>query len=189
MDQNTDDFITDRDFALLYDQLFATHNPTKANIGEEELRAIGLVVVKFQRLESTVVSFIGLLLGHEQKVVNILTVKHSFKNLITILMALAMQKEFHRLDDLRKLTNMANKAEEIRNQLIHSVWTTGPRIKTDINQRKGLIHKYEYYSKGELLQIAEQVDKVDTAIDAIKFDYVEHCQKNGVILSGVRWRA
>ncbi len=87
-------------------------------------------------------------------------------------MSLAMQNGFHRVDDLIKLTNMANKAEDIRNQLIHSVWTSGPRIKTGINQKKGLVHKYEYYGKGELLQVAEQIDKIDTAIDAIKWDYM-----------------
>ncbi len=182
MNKNTDDFITDRDFSLLYDKLFATHNPTKANIGEEELMAIGLVVVKFQRLEHTVISFIRLLsnLGCEQQVFDIFIAKHSFKNSITMLISLAIHKEFHRLDDLRKLTNMANKAEDIRNQLLHSVWTSGPRMKIDINQKNGLIHKFESYSKGELLQIAEQVNKVDTAIDAIKFDYIEHCQNNGI---------
>jgi hypothetical protein len=189
MEQNTSNFITDSEFTLLYEQLFATHKPRKANIDEKKLQAIGLVIVKFQRMENTIRSFIGLLadLGHEQSVVDILSVKHSFKNLVVTLMALAIHKGFHRLDDLKKLIDMASKAEEIRNQLIHSVWTSGPRLKTDIDRKKGLVHKFENYTEDELLQIAEQIDKIDTSIDAINFDYIDHCKNNGIILNGVKF--
>ncbi|WP_309730854.1 hypothetical protein [Chamaesiphon sp. OTE_75_metabat_556] len=186
MDQNTSDFITNKKFLLLYNQLSATHNPSKPNIDEGILHAIGLVIVKFQRLEFNIRSFIGLLSNLEQQVFTILTVKHSFKNLTTTLIALARQKEFYRLDDLNKLIQMTNKAEEIRNQLIHSVWTSRARVKANIDQKKGLGHKWEYYNKEELLQIAEQIDKIDTAIDAIKFDYIMYCGNNGIKLNGVR---
>lgn len=188
MEQNTINFITDPEFASLYEQLSATHTPNKANIDEEKLRAIGLVIVKFQRLEFTIRSFISLLsnLANDQQVFNILTVKHSFKNLITTLMALARQKKFHRLEDLTNLINMADRAEDIRNQLIHSVWTSGARVKSNIDRKNGLVSKWEYYGKDELLKIAEQIDKIDTAIDAIKFDYIMYCGNNGIILNGVR---
>jgi hypothetical protein len=93
--------------------------------------------------------------------------------LTTILVALARQKKFDRLADLEKLINMTNKAEEIRNQLIHSVWTSGARIKTNINLKNGLVNSWEYYSNDELLKIAEQIDKIDTAIDAIAFEYID----------------
>jgi hypothetical protein len=188
MEQNTINFITDPEFASLYEQLSATHTPNKANIDEEKLRAIGLVIVKFQRLEFTIRSFIGLLsnLANDQQVFNILTVKHSFKNLITTLMALARQKKFHRLEDLTNLINMADRAEDVRNQLIHSVWTSGARVKSNIDRKNGLVSKWEYYGKDELLQIAEQIDKIDTAIDAIKFDYIMYCGNNGITLNGVR---
>ncbi len=189
MNQNTSDFITNHDFNLLCEQLSATHNPSKPNIDDEKLRAIGLAIVKFQRLEMTVSSFIRLLsnLGHEQNVFTILTVKHSFRNLVTTLKALAIEQEFHRMDDLDKLINMASKAEEIRNQLIHSIWTSRSQIKTNINQRNGLICKFEYYDKDDLIQIVEQIDKIDTAIDAIKWDYIMYCNENGTVLNGVRF--
>jgi hypothetical protein len=189
MNKNTSDFITNHDFALLYEQLSATHNPSKPNIDEGKLRAIGLVIVKFQRLEMTVSSFICLLsnLGHEQNMFTILTVKHSFKNLIITLKALAIEKKFHRLEDLEKLINMANKAEEIRNQLIHSIWTSGSRIKINTNQKNGLVHQYENYSKEDLIEIVKQIDKIDTAIDAIKWDYIMYCADKEIILNGVRF--
>ena len=89
-------------------------------------------------------------------------------------------------DNLRVLIKKAAKAEEIRNKLIHSVWTSGGRFKTSIKTKKGVYTVFESYSDEELSQIAEMVDKIDTSIDAIKFDYIKYCYEKGINLNGVK---
>lgn len=187
MNEETLKFINDDNFDNLFDDLSKITKPIKPEIHAKNLQAIGLVIVKFQRLESNIRSFIGFLanIGGGGHLVDIFTVKSSFGNLVTILSSLAIENDFHRKDDLALLLKKAGKAEQIRNQLVHSVWTSGPRIKTTINSKKGVVHSSEHYEENELMDIASLIDKIDTAIFCMSHDWKDHCKKQGNTPKGV----
>jgi hypothetical protein len=60
----------------------------------------------------------------------------------------------------------------VRNQLIHSIWTSGPRLKVDLS-RHGLQYKFEQYSIDDLKRIVATIDHLDTAIEALMFKWLE----------------
>lgn len=189
MNHETKNFIIDIEFESLYQQLSKKHNQIKPKLAKEKLEAIGYLIIRFQRLEHSVKDFIGLLanISNDRPLINALLSKHSFKNLVIVLQSIAIQKDFHRIKDLNLLINKALKAEEIRNQLIHSVWTSGGRFKTTLNSGKGVKTANEQYLNEELNQIAEIIDKIDTSMGAIMFDYIDYCNENGLHLNGVKF--
>ncbi len=186
MNDFTSQFINDKKFDELHKRLSEDHNLHRSSIPKENLEAIGSIIVAFQSLEHTIRSFIGILanISNDQNLVNILTVKSSFKNLISILSALAIDKNFHMLEDLKTLLAKLNKAEEIRNQIVHSVWTSGPRVKTSL-KNSGIVHQFEKYTSEELNQIALTISKLNNSTSALKFSWIMHCQKQGNIPNGV----
>ncbi len=188
MNEETKHIVEDKKFEELFESLHEKHKPIKPKIDERKLAAIGLVIVRFQGLEFTIRWFIGMLsnICNDQPLVNIQTVKYSFKNLVLVLSALAKEKGFHRIDDLEFLIKKCYSVEQIRNQLIHSVWTTGPRMKSDLSSKRGLQHKSENFSCEELEAIAETIKKLDTSMSAIEHDYIQHCIDSGETPNGVR---
>ncbi|MBU1011197.1 MAG: hypothetical protein KKD74_13760 [Bacteroidetes bacterium] len=188
MNQETKKFVYDQDFEKLFSELFATHKPIKAKIEKKKLVSLGLLITKFQRLELTIKYFIGILanIANDQQLIHALLSKYSFSNFLLVLETVATQKQFHRMDDLKLLLKKATKAEEIRNQLIHSTWSAGGRFKTTIKHGKGVVHTFDKYSSEELTQITEMVNKIDTAISAIEFDFLEDCHKKGMNMNEVK---
>ncbi len=186
MNKETREFLEDGDFATLYEVLYETHKPDKARLKPENLQSIGKIIVCFERLESTIRHFIGILanIPGGQKIDDIFTAKSSFENLVLILRALAVERNFYRSDDLSKALQMTKKAEEIRNQVVHSVWTSGPRFKEKLDHKNGLVYQTEMYEEGELERIAVQISKIDTSIEALSFDYIAWCKKHGIALNG-----
>jgi len=187
MNDETKQFVENSEFETLFKELSEKHKPIKAKVSGKKLEALGLVIIKFQRLESTIRMFIRTLANTgDQQLMMILTAKNSFKHLLLVLSAVASYKEFHRKDDLDFLINQCYKAEEIRNQLIHSVWTAGPRLKANLKKKQGLQHKSETYSEEELNKIADKIDKIDTVMSAIEYHFIEDCLKKGINLKGVK---
>ncbi len=184
----TQQFLNDKKLNELYDSLHKTHKPIKATISDDTLRDIGKIIVTFQRLEHTVHSFIGILANvmNNQTTWRILTAELPFKNSLWMLSNLANQTSFPQLDELNKLVDKAFKAEEIRNQIVHSIWTSGPRFKTTA-KKKGVKFVSETYENGELADIWNQIDKIDTSIDALDRKYIEWCRDCGDIPNGVKF--
>jgi hypothetical protein len=186
MNKNTEGFINDQKFYELFKQLSATYKPDKAIMEKERLEAIGLVIVKFQTMESTIQNFIGWFLDIQdrQRMAKIITLKISFRNLVSTVRALSYEVNYHRNSELELLLNKALDAEEIRNQIVHSIWTSGPRMKADLKDRDGLVYKFEDYSSEELMAIATTIDQLDTAFRSIIHEYVEYSYDHGNPLRG-----
>jgi len=53
MNNETQQFVDNEDFDRLFNALHSTHKPRKAVLEDGKLAALGLAIVKFQRLEST----------------------------------------------------------------------------------------------------------------------------------------
>jgi hypothetical protein len=179
MNRHTEEFLNDQSFCELYKQLYATHKPIKAKFTKEHLEAIGLIIVKFQRLEYTIQDSLGWLLDiqNRQRMTRIITAKMSFRNLISTMKALLKEVKFQRPLDLELLLNKALAAEDIRNQMVHSLWTSNHRLKSDLS-KDGFIN-VEDHSPDELIAIATTIDQLDTAIDAIIFEYLVYRCDNG----------
>ena len=99
-----------------------------------------------------------------------------------------IDKGFHRKKDLLFLIKKAGQAEQIRNQIVHSLWTSGPRLKIDVSSKKGLQHKWEKYTPEEIKSIAEQIDRIDSAVGRLMHDYIDFCHNNGNTPKGVSYR-
>lgn len=173
MNEDTRKFVEDPEFDALYRELSSAHRPIKPDIDQERLSALGLMIVRFQRLEHSIRSFIRILSYlPDQKLLDILTVKYSFKNLLSVLSSLAKHRNFAYKTELDKLLKSCSRAEEVRNQLLHSIWTSGPRLKVDLSKH-GLQYKFELYSIDDLKRIAAKIDHLDTAIEALMFKGLE----------------
>lgn len=188
MDEQTRLFLEDEEFDRLFEVLSATHKPKKAALDDEKKQGIGEIIVNFQRLEFSIKLFTSLLLdiADDNELLEILTNKTSFGNLQAILLALARKKDFDRIDDLEATLKKASKAEETRNRIIHSVWTSGPRVKSKIDRKKGLVFQFEDLDADQLREIAEQINRIDTAIGSLSFHYIDSCLSNRIPLKGVR---
>ncbi|MDP8208593.1 MAG: hypothetical protein P9L92_18160 [Candidatus Electryonea clarkiae] len=189
MNKETQQFIQDDEFKVLYENLHKKFNPIKPNINPENLQAIGLIIIKFQRLEMNILTFVRILanLGDDQKLADILTAKASFGSLLVILSSLAIEREFRQMKELKLLINKSGQAEKIRNQIVHSVWSSEPRLKKNISIQKGIKYQSETYEKGELRLVAETVDNLDTAMAALCHDYMDYCYNHGITLKGVKY--
>lgn len=173
MNEETARFMNNTDFECLFEELHKKHKPSKAVVTPDVLENIGRVAVNFQRLEYTIKSFIGMLAGIDQGHMQSLVTGLPFKKLLDSIVAIAVKTEFARHDDLKLLVRMAGMAEGLRNQIIHSVWTSGPRLKTALDRKKGIVHKFEHYERGDVEQIAAKIGEVDTAFAGLMFAWLE----------------
>jgi len=159
-------------FEKLFTELYATHKPIKPVIKDDILILIGKVIVKFQRLEMTIGDFISTLLNFNSSFGNILTNDLSFKNLLSLLGTLHYEI-IENSTEIEILLKEARKAEELRNQIVHSIWLYGQtgatRWKKSNNNGKGKKVIFEEFSVGELEKIVDWIDKIDTSFGALKF--------------------
>jgi len=149
-------------------------------ISDEQFKAIGQVVVRFNRLEHALQIFIWLLLGVKFDVGEIITSGLSFRNLLDIFSSLCR----HLIDDpnviekLRELCKQLGEVEQKRNQLIHSQWWGNlsevvVRYKTTARARKGRKTQFEFIEDEYWTRFFSLVDTVEK--DLIKFhkDHLE----------------
>lgn len=188
MNKETQNFIENAKIDELFTNLNQKHKPIKPKISKEKLKGIGLIIVKFQRLEHTIKCFVVMLSNscNDQTLANIMTVRDSFSNLLLKLSALSEHRNFHKKEDLDFLIIQCYRAEEIRNQINHSIWTVGPRFKTILKKNKGVRYQSENYTPEELLAIADKIDKIDTSISALDFEFVQKRIDDGSTPNGVR---
>ena len=115
---------------------------------EKQLKALGRITVNFQSCELWISFLTWQLMGAGQDVGRVLTSQLPFNRLCQVCLALFDIRETD--SDLRarlsELVNRAQKAEERRNALVHSVWaspespndTSSMRLKFSV--RKGKFH-------------------------------------------------
>jgi len=162
MDEVTRQFIENAELRDLHARLSATHRPVKADVPEEHLRALGLLTVRFQRLELNLrqlcAALYGLTAVGQRRVLGELP----FGRLIKCTRAAAADLPDHLGADVVLLCKLAGLAEQARNRLVHSVWTSGPRMKL----AKGEF-RFEQFEPGELLSVVGAIDWLDTCADAL----------------------
>lgn len=170
----TKNFLNNKEFKKLSQRLGKEHNQIKPNLSNAQLQFIALVIVRFQRIELSIRDFITYLLslhGVNNKIVKILTVGTSFKELIKNLEDLAVISNLKNLEDLKQLLKMATQAEQIRNQIVHSYWTNGPRIK--MSKKNPIKYEFKLYTEEERKEIPEQMYRIYNGIEALKFFNIE----------------
>lgn len=180
MNEETKKFIHNAKCNELCEQLSKKINRVRTEIREENLIAIGAIVVNFQSLENNIRFFIGILadVAGDRPVMDTFTIKVSYSNLITMLQTLAIEKKFHWHNELQILLNQARKAEEIRNQIMHSIWT-GPRSKKKFCDKRGVVETFEHYEPNELNLVAQAIYNIDVAIQALYFDWIIYRTQQG----------
>ncbi len=123
----------------------------------------------------------------EQDLIDILLHKVAYKDLVAIMVLVSSKTEWHHHGKLIELSKLANKAEEIRNQIVHSLWFSKGRMKKSLNSKVGKVNfKTEEYEVNELKKIAETIDKIDTSIDALAFKYINNEHEKGRNLPGIK---
>lgn len=171
MDDTIERFINDKKFDEVSENVRSSNVvtvPTK--IHEEKLKAIGLIIARFQRLELTIMDFIHYLIDsniNNKPITYILLNRASFKRLIEILAALSIKQSYNEQENLKYLLTKANQAEEIRNAIVHSVWSWGIRSKIKINSQKQLVFKSENLTADSLELVADTIYKLDIAFNSL----------------------
>ncbi len=162
-------FVEDETFNELYEQLIKSHNPIKADISDEHLQAIGFLVVRFQRLETTIRRFLMCVFGLASRQIDfdMLVNKLSFRNLVTTFKAFMKDNNSSRCDDVVRLLNKALTAGDMRNNIIHSIHFSEKAMKIRLGKKSLMIEKED------IVKIAEVINELDTAIEALKFDYTK----------------
>lgn len=171
----------------MHQELTSKHKQIKPKWQDQMLKEIGRTIVQFQRTEMTIHNFIGILLNisNDQNLLNVVVSKLSFSDSVWVLLNIATEQNFYRLDDLKLVLGKAYKAEKVRNQIVHSVWASEIRIKKT-GGKHGVQHNVEHYNTGDLTRIADQINRIDDAISALQYYYIEWCHSNGCSIPGVR---
>lgn len=167
MDNTIERFINDEEFDKVAQKVRCSDVvivPTE--IPEDKLKAIGLIIARFQRLELTIMDFIHYLINPDRKnkpITYTLLTRASFKKLIEILAALSIEQSYGEQENLNYLLTKSNQAEEIRNTIVHSVWSWGIRSRLKFNKQKQLVFESENLTASTLEQVAATVYKLDIA--------------------------
>ncbi len=151
----------------------------KSAIPNESLTPLGKVVANFAVLESNLDSSIWFLLFWdstlEQRTGQIVTSILSFKNKINLLSALYQhrfpaEKPFKDLEEIRKKLNKAN---EKRNDLVHSTWLAhSKKIKPKSSEKKGFKLNFEDMEASEIDKIADLIAGVSYEMQKFYFHIV-----------------
>lgn len=177
MDDTIDRFINDKEFDEVSEKVRCSNVltvPTK--IPEEKLKAIGLIIARFQRLELTIMDFIHYLIYSDinnKPITYILLARTSFKRLIEILASLSIKQSYNEQENLNLLLTKANQAEEIRNTIVHSVWSCGIRSKIKINRQKHLVFESENLTADTLERVADTIYKLYVAFNNLLLKLVD----------------
>ena len=152
-------------------------------ISDENLRAIGQVVVRFNLLEGGLSLLIWILSGVEQDIRYIITAGLSFRNLLDIFSSLCRYKldEPEAINRLNELIKRLVQAGEKRNQVVHSVWAgnlygAALRSKATARARKGFKLQFEATETEELDAIASFIGEVAKDVGAF---YKSHFMPQG----------
>lgn len=136
--------------------------------------ALGHIVESFSFLDETLSNVIILLLDIENNLGYILTAELSYKTKINIFGSLIKlniekyKKSSH--EDIeaqfKELLSLCNKAEELRNQIMHSSYVADRyRIKTTAKAKKGLKKTIEGVNPDNLLDIADFIARVGLHVE------------------------
>jgi len=164
-------------YLLLFNYFLVTvEDGFESKIGEPEKfdAALGQIVESFSFLDETLSNVIILLLDIENNLGYILTAELSYKNKINIFGSLIKnniekyKKSSH--EDIeaqfKELLSLCNKAEELRNQIMHSSYVANRyRIKTTSKAKKGLKKTIEAVNPDYLLDIADFIAGVGLHIE------------------------
>ncbi len=174
MNEETKQIVEDEDFEILFQRILAGHNPVRPTLSSNRLQLLGLILVRFQRLENTIRNALIYVTGLNANSweAHVFTGKVSFTNLCLMLSIASSERNIPELKAMQSAINKANKLEEVRNQIFHSVWSSGPRFKWNLNMKRGILMQTENYSDADLNKIVECVEKVDTIVDGILFKYL-----------------
>lgn len=189
MNEETIKFVESDFLKTKYKELKKTHCPIKAEIRDDILIGIGLLIVKFQRLEFTIKNFIVFLLEklHEREMIEMLIGRVPYKELVGIMIAVSAKTTWSYHEDVLQLSKLANEAAKIRNDVVHSIWFHDGRMKKKLNKKTGEVKaKFEKYSDKDIKNIAGAIDELDTCIDALAFRYVEEATNSGRKIPGVK---
>lgn len=159
-----------------YNDKITSGDSFEDRIGEPEKfdASLGKIVEGFSFLEEALSNIIILLLGVENDLGYILTAELSYKNKINLFASLIKyniekyKKTSH--DDIetqfKELLYLCNKAEELRNQIIHSNYVANRyRIKLSAKAKKGLKKTIEEINPDYLLDIADFIIGVGTDVE------------------------
>jgi hypothetical protein len=135
---------------------------------EGHLKAIGRICVNFSYLELMIAFRIWSFINSDQNIGKMVTSGMSFAKLLDLLNSLIEYK----IDDERKKEDMisiikkASEIEGIRNQVIHSAWTSNDdtgkvgRIKITVKRNKGLQIQEEELDDKDLNGVADKIKAI-----------------------------
>lgn len=143
-----------------------------APINDDTFIAIGKVIVSFQRLEFFIKSFVKLLSGIDNFESYIIFInKMSFKDLKNIMLTLAQHKKIKNVEAIEVIHKaIGSYIEPLRNDIVHSVWSRGIRIKPKVSL-KTLNWTNDLYDTYDLEQMSNQIDNIANAISVISSQY------------------
>jgi len=141
-------------------------------VPNEHLIQIGDITVSFALLELKIKLLTWSLISRNQKIGQIITAEMSFKNVRALLISIYIENygQGEKLEELKRLLNLASNIENKRNQITHSVWGAGKdinhitRIKTTAKGSKGLQHKFEEVSISDLKEFSTEIKQVAESI-------------------------
>lgn len=164
----------------------------KHPIPSEFLRAIGDVVVSFALLESELKSTAEMFIGGPGRSASVVTELLPMKG-IRLLLEGTFRERYGSLESrLEALLKRTGELEELRNQIMHSLWAAGPsgsitRIKTTCRQRKGLKYKFDEMSLSQFESLSLRMRVCANDFQCWKLDFIEEVRVGTFKLETVRF--
>lgn len=135
--------------------------------------AIGQIAINFSDLEKEISSAVTYLLGSNREVGKIVTAELSFKGKLNLMSSLFLNcsPEAAAAEMFHDLLKLCNRAEELRNQILHSSWLSTPvkgnvrRMKYTAKMKNGLKDQDQEMSSGDLMDIADYISYAVSMVD------------------------
>jgi hypothetical protein len=152
-----------------------------ASIASETYLALGEMIVRYNRVESTMKSFIAVLVDHKDfRVDHAITAGMPFKGLQRLLMSLYRyrQTDPNAVGELGQLLNRIGDLETRRNELIHSNWTFNPELskayRSDVKAKfaTGLNIINEEYDIEQVKALSKDLQNVGKELGTIETDWL-----------------
>jgi hypothetical protein len=143
------------------------------NSWEEGLARLGECVVQFQRIEEMLGICISTMIGRSRKVGEIVTSEMSFRGRVSVFGALFR----HRLrgrpfpEDVVELLKRLHRAEEERNNLVHSIWDASEAKPETIRREKKAVRK-TVFSVAREHRTPDELDDLNRMFEGIVEDLI-----------------
>ena len=141
---------------------------------------IGRVTVRWAELEDVLGDFVASMIADDRKYTRVIATELSYQGLTNLLASLYIERhgEDDDLLELRRILARADSVEQLRNQVVHSIWISAgtphkvTRVKSTAKRKKGYTTTVEHFDLDRFRQISNDIAAVRTELASFAMNLI-----------------